>query len=434
VIIRKTSTLLALTLSLALPVTASAQSKAGSGAARPIGSQAAGSKAAAGSTVAPGSNAAFGKRSGAATIGSRAAGSKAVGSAAAPAPIGSRAAGSQAALGSQAAPGSKAVGSSAAPIGSRAAGSRAVTLGSQAAPTGSQIARVGSQAAGSKAAGSRVGGFGLLVPRIEGSLPKLSTAAPGLMFVLSDHSTSMARPLAGQAGITKADAVADVVNGVVFDFIDRMNVGGQIRPRIDVVLDGYGASSGSLLQGSLKGKEIVSISELADNEAGTIDIDDGAGGKLTRPVWVSSTASGNTPMRGAFERVSRTVGGWARRPGGSHLVLGINVTDGEPTDGDPRQAVAGLAAQVAAKGGKLLMTNIHLSEKGAPGQSVIFPDEADAAQLDDAGKLLFEMSSPVPAALAERLGTKPGARMMAYNATIDEFAKVFEAGSSVAAQ
>jgi len=42
------------------------------------------------------------------------------------------------------------------------------------------------------------------------------------------------------------------------------------------------------------------------------------------------------------------------------------------------------------------------------------------------------MSSPVPPEIASKLGTKPGARMMAFNSTLDVFAQVFQAGSSVA--
>ena len=115
-------------------------------------------------------------------------------------------------------------------------------------------------------------------------------------------------------------------------------------------------------------------------------------------------------------------------------MLGVHVTDGAFTDADPSQELADLASEVKSRGGELLMTNIHLSSSGNPGDAVIFPNEADADGLDEQGKLLFRMSSPVPPALAEKLGTKPGARMMAYNATLEQFAKVFEAGSSVAAQ
>ena len=416
----------------------------GTGGSKALGSKAAGSKA-------------FGKREG---VGSGATGTK-LGTVAA-----SRAAGGNGtttttttgskALGSKAA-GSKALGSKAAgskALGSKNAGSRGapLTLGSQAAGSkaiGSQAA--GSKALGSKAAGSRVvsskttskatgsrgatSRFAKLVPEIQGSLPKLSSKDPGLLMVIADLSGSMNEGFAGQADIKKADALADVVNGVVGDFVDRMNVGGQIRPRLDVMLEGYGGNgTASLFQGALAGKEIVSIAELADNPSAEIDTDDGEGNMIPRPVWVSPTGSGGTPMKAGFSRLRSTVAKWGRKPAGKHLVLGVHVTDGAFTDADPSQELADLASEVKSRGGELLMTNIHLSSSGNPGDAVIFPNEADADGLDEQGKLLFRMSSPVPPALAEKLGTKPGARMMAYNATLEQFAKVFEAGSSVAAQ
>lgn len=63
---------------------------------------------------------------------------------------------------------------------------------------------------------------------------------------------------------------------------------------------------------------------------------------------------------------------------------------------------------------------------------MIFPTPKEAARLDEYGQLLFSLSSEVPEAIAERIGTKPGARMMAYNASLDQLATVFRAGSSVA--
>ena len=411
----------------------------GTGGSKALGSQAAGSKAfgkregigsqAAGTklgTVAA-SRAAGGNGNGngtTATTGSKALGSKAAGSKALGSKTSSR--GAPLTLGSQAA-GSKAVGSKA--LGSKAAGSKA--LGSRAAGS-----RVTSRMAGSKATASRAGSrFARLVPEIQGSLPKLSSKEPGLLMVIADLSSSMNEGFAGQADIKKADALADVVNGVVGDFVDRMNVGGQIRPRLDVMLEGYGnGSSSSLLQGPLAGKDIVSIADLADNPAAEIDVDDGEGNMIPRPVWINPSGRGDTPMKAGFARLRSTAARWGRKPAGKHLVLGVHVTDGAWTDADPSQELADLASEVTSRGGELLMTNIHLSSGGNPGDAVIFPDEADADRLDDQGKLLFRMSSPVPKALAEKLGTKPGARMMAYNATLEQFAKVFEAGSSVAAQ
>ena len=323
--------------------------------------------------------------------------------------------------------GSKGTGSK----GTSSKGTGSKALGSKAA--GSRV--VGSSKATSKATSRAASRFVKLVPEIQGSLPKLSSKEPGLLMVIADLSGSMNEGFAGQTDITKKDALADVVNGVVGDFVDRMNVGGQIRPRIDVMLEGYGGNgTGSLLQGALAGKEIVSIAELADNPAAEIDVDDGEGNMIPRPVWINPNGSGGTPMKAGFARLRSTAAKWGRKPSGKHLVLGIHVTDGVFTDADPSPELAELATEGKARGGELLMTNIHLSSGGSAGNAVIFPDEADADQLDEQGKLLFRMSSPVPAALAEKLGTKPGARMMAYNATVEQFARVFEAGSSVAAQ
>jgi hypothetical protein len=289
----------------------------------------------------------------------------------------------------------------------------------------------GSASQSSRAGGSR---FKSLVPRIEGRLPRLSTQTPGLLVVLSDVSSSMRHPFAGQRGIRKIDALADVVNGVLLDFVSRMNQGGTIKDRLDVLLAGYHSTAFSMFEGPLRGRAIVSIAELADNPADEIQEDDGEGNMIPRPVWINPQVGRRTEMRGAFHHLRGAMAGWGRRPAGPHLVLGIHITDGESTDGSPADQLEALAAEVRRGGGELLMTNIHLSTTGSPDGGVVFPDQEDAARLDAHGRMLFEMSSPVPAVLAEQLGTKPGARMMAYNATVEQFARVFEAGSSVAAQ
>ena len=312
--------------------------------------------------------------------------------------------------------------------------SAAVSSGATRSSGGRGSRRVVSQTASGKRSGSRAPRFKTLVPRIEGRMPRLSTQQPGLLVVLSDLSSSMGKPFAGQRGVRKVDALADVVNGVLLDFVSRMNQGGTIKNRLDVLLTGYQSHVFSMFEGPLRGRDIVSIAELADNPAGEIEEDDGEGNVVPRPIWVDPRAGHRTDMRRAFDHTRGAIAGWRRRPARPHLVLGIHVTDGESTDGSPADELGSLAADIKRAGGELLMTNIHLSSSGSPDAGVVFPDEADAAQLDQHGRMLFEMSSPVPAALAEQLGTKPGARMMAYNATVEQFARVFEAGSSVALQ
>ena len=280
-----------------------------------------------------------------------------------------------------------------------------------------------------------------LVPEIDGHLPRMSTKEPGLLLVLADFSESMREPFAGNRDVAKADALADVVNGVLSDFIDRNNVGGVIRERLDVAVHGYGmrggadgwSGTGPALEGILDRVPIVSISDLADNPAEEIEVEDEEGFPVPRAVWVTPQAYGTTPMRAGFKSARQTIAAWQRRPEARHLVLAVHVTDGISTDGDPSDQVEKLAAEVRGNGGELLMTNIHLSSDHR-GKGVVFPDEADAAKLDEHGQMLFRMSSPVPPILAHQLGTKPGARMMAYNATVEQFARVFEAGSSVAGQ
>ena len=333
--------------------------------------------------------------------------------------------------------GSQAVADEDEPVASGAGAQASGGHPSGARPSGG---RSSAAASGSRHASARTSGrrsaprFRSLVPRIEGRLPRLSTREPGLLVVLSDVSSSMRHPFAGQRGVRKIDALADVVNDVLLDFVSRMNQGGTIKNRLDVLLAGYHSTSFSMFEGALAGRDIVSIAELADSPADEIEEDDGEGNLVPRPIWINPQVGRRTQMRGAFHHLRGAIAGWKRRPGGPHLVLGIHVTDGESTDGSPADQVEALAAEVKGGGGELLMTNIHLSTGGSPEGGVVFPDEADAARLDAHGRMLFEMSSPVPAALAEQLGTRPGARMMAYNATVEQFARVFEAGSSVAAQ
>ncbi|HUS66919.1 MAG TPA: hypothetical protein VMZ28_20415 [Kofleriaceae bacterium] len=332
--------------------------------------------------------------------------------------------------------------------GSHELGSQAVSLSASRSPA-SRSTRTRSSTSTStsrrvsakKPASRRASRLAPLVPEIDGRLPRMSTKEPGLLLVLADFSESMREPFAGNPDVAKADALADVVNNVLSDFIDRNNVGGIIRERLDVAVHGYGmhggadgwSGTGPALEGILDRVPIVSIRDLADNPAEEIEVDDEEGFPVPRPVWVTPQAYGTTPMRAGFASARKTIADWQRRPATRHLVLAVHVTDGVSTDGDPSDQVEQLAADVRGAGGELLMTNIHLSSDHR-GNGVVFPDEADAARLDEHGKMLFRMSSPVPPILAHQLGTKPGARMMAYNATVEQFARVFEAGSSVAGQ
>lgn len=304
--------------------------------------------------------------------------------------------------------------------------------------TRAQSQRVASARARSVRGESR---FAQVVPTIEGTLPRVSSGNPGLLLVLTDNSSSMGQPFAGQSGITKSQALAEVVNQTLADLVGRFRSGDRVKDTMDVSALSYSGDYNvrPALDGPLAGREIVSLPELAAGTNRIIDDVDENGEPFSQPVWVEPRAGGRTPMTRGFGQARTALRQWRqqRKPSKEHLVLAVHVTDGESTDGDPGGQIAALAQEVQAQSGKLLLTNIHLSSSGDPDAGVIFPTEADAARFDAFGKRLFEQSSVVPESLRQKLNRMGkniprGARMMAYNANVDDLAFLFEAGSSTA--
>jgi Mg-chelatase subunit ChlD len=331
--------------------------------------------------------------------------------------------GTRAAVGTQAlaAGGTRAVGTQA-----LAAGGTRAAIGTQALAAGGTRAAIGTQAArGTQAAGVH-GQFAVVVPEIQGPLRTVSSKSPGTLIVLQDTSGSMFEEFI--PGTQKAQAAANAINSTLADFVRASNQGGTIKDRWNVGVFHYGEDKVTNgLGGALGGAAINPISHVAQHPTDVLQIPDAEGQMVPSPLWVHAVAGGGTPMRQAFEHAANTVTGHEK-----NLVLGVHVTDGASTDGDPTAAVQQLAQKVAAGGGQLLLTNIHISKNADPTKAMVFPTPDEAANLDVHGKLLYALSSPVPSSLAEQLGTRPGARMFAYNAAPEQLAAVFRAGSSVA--
>lgn len=135
------------------------------------------------------------------------------------------------------------------------------------------------------------------------------------------------------------------------------------------------------------------------------------------PVWLDPVSDGGTPMVRALQVATKVVTAWTARFRDSFPPIVINLTDGVSTDGDPRQAAAALRS-TRTDDGQVLLFNVHLS--GGPVGEVAFPSSAKS--LPDAyATMLFEMSSELPAQLAEAAGVAgyrigPGARGFLYNA------------------
>src|SRR5207249_1785765 len=111
----------------------------------------------------------------------------------------------------------------------------------------------------------------------------------------------------------------------------------------------------------------------------------------------------------------------------------INITDGQPTDGDPRGPAKELCA-LASQDGKVLLFNAHLSDK--QNRPIEFPAE-ESGLPDDFAKLLFRMSSELPPKLlegarSEGFAGEPHSRGFVFNADLVAVIRFLEIGTRVA--
>jgi hypothetical protein len=235
---------------------------------------------------------------------------------------------------------------------------------------------------------------------------EISRSNPSCFLFLIDRSGSMDDPFgAGESGRKKADGVADAINRLIQNLVIKCAKSEGVRDYYDVGVLGYGSSVGPAFGGSLAGKELVPISEIADNparvEERTRKVDDGAGGLADQtvkfPVWFDSVARGGTPMCQALDQARSILTRWLADHPESFPPIVINITDGESTDGDP-SANARALQELTSDDGSVLLFNVHLSSKRA--SPIEFPD-SDANLPDKFATLLFGISSPLPPYMRE---------------------------------
>jgi hypothetical protein len=270
-------------------------------------------------------------------------------------------------------------------------------------------------------------------------------ASPGCILFVIDQSFSMTDPFAGTPK-TKCEAVATAINRFIGELITTCEKG-EDEPRhyFDVGVIGYTTDQnglpriGSLLQGNLRGHDLVSVVELYRHP---LDIevrhrDDGAGGllEIKFPIWYRNPPPDlmlGTPMCGALNHCYRVASGWCEAHPGSFPPVVIHLTDGESSDGNPEDAANGLKSLFTGDG-NLLLFNCHLSDSTAV--PVLFPSSEDQLP-DEFGRLLFRMSSLLPErmlhlAAAKNLTAPPAARGMAFNADGTNMLKLISVGTVI---
>lgn len=244
------------------------------------------------------------------------------------------------------------------------------------------------------------------------------------------------------ASLKKADKVADIINRFLQALSIKCAREEGVRDYYHVGCIGYGAQVGPAFSGVLAGRDLVPISEIANNpariEQRTKKVEDGTGGLVDTtvrfPIWFDSVANGGTPMCQAIGTVQTILTNWLSQHGTSYPPIVINVTDGESTDGDPQSPAQALHS-LSSSDGNVLFFNAHISAKR--GQVALFPSTEDGL-VDDFAKSLFRMSDKLTdqmraAASAANMNLLPDARGFVFNAQMEHLIQFVEIGTGTGA-
>lgn len=258
---------------------------------------------------------------------------------------------------------------------------------------------------------------------------EISRRQPGCIFFLIDQSTSMNLPFGGEDETSRADRLTGAINRLLQELVVRCTKSQDegVRPYFDVGVFGYGSESfGPALGGALEGRNLVSIREVAEHPlrlaSTTKAMPNGDGSfieaEIRYPVWFELDALGKTPMCEALRTAHSILEPWTREHRKSFPPLVFNITDGEATDGDPREPASALRA-LETEDGNVLLFNVHISS--SPDDPVLYP-EATTHLPDDFAQQLFEMSSVLPPSFQDKFQDE------AYDVGVASRAFVFNAG------
>jgi len=266
---------------------------------------------------------------------------------------------------------------------------------------------------------------------------EISRTNPSCFLFLIDQSGSMADPFP-EGNKRKADAVADAVNKLLENLVIKCAKEEGVRDYFHVGVIGYGATVGPAFGGALVGRSLVPLSEVASmplriDERNKKE-DDGAGGLVERtvkfPVWFDAVAANGTPMCQALGEAKRVVQEWLSAHPACFPPIVINLTDGEATDGDPREQASAIRV-LSSSDGETLLFNLHMSSRA--GASVAFPPGEEGLP-DEFARALFSMSSVLPAHmrdLAQQKGftVSESSRGFVFNGGLVELIDFLEIGT-----
>lgn len=267
---------------------------------------------------------------------------------------------------------------------------------------------------------------------------EISRGNPTCFLFLIDQSGSMEDPFGGDATGSKARAVADAINRLLQNLVLRCAKAEGVRDYFYVGVIGYGLKVGPAFGGELNGMDLVPISAIGDQpltiEERTQKVPDGAGGLIEQnikfPIWFEPISKGPTPMKQALKKAESILTDWLDDHPDSFPPIVINISDGEPTDGDP-SGVAESIKEMESSDGNVLLFNLHLSSSTAP--PVEFPDSKESLP-DEFARLLYDMSSILPEKIrgeaeSEGFEVSPESRGFIFNSDIVKVIQFIDMGT-----
>jgi hypothetical protein len=268
---------------------------------------------------------------------------------------------------------------------------------------------------------------------------EISRANPTCFVFLIDRSASMQDSIGRSEGKRKSDVVADALNRLLSELTIKCAKEEGVRDYFYVSVISYGgAGVGPALGGSLTGRDLIPLSEVAMSparlETRVKKIPDGAGGLVEQevkfPIWVDPVAIGGTPMCQALNRAATVLSGWLNDHPACFPPVVLNLTDGEAGDGDPVIPADGLRGLASADGGVLLF-NLHVSSDASP--PISFPDN-DAMLPNQFARTLFTMSSVLPDhmrtyAQQQSVAVSPNTRGFVFNGDMTSVVQFLDIGT-----
>jgi hypothetical protein len=268
---------------------------------------------------------------------------------------------------------------------------------------------------------------------------EISRNNPSCFLFIIDQSGSMSEKYSSVEK-PKSEALAEVINKMLYQLVIRCSKNDGVRDYYHVGVIGYGKTSGvgSAFSGSLAGKQLVPISEIANNPAEIAkrqkkEMDD-TGNVLTSqvdfPVWFYPTAEGGTPMTEAFRQANDIISNWLINHPNCFPPVVIHITDGGSTDGDPTSEMNKLTNKTS-NDGNVILFNLHTHTSNQ--NSFSFPNTENQLP-DEYSKMLFNGASVLPSfmrreATSLNLNLLDGAKAFVFNGDIDLIIAAIEIGT-----